>query len=233
MTALMTSAGIKTPAEVSGIFIDGCIAPSVAALRVSCAGIPEGAPAGATKPNCILIPAGDEDTAAAIAAKPTRSAADSQQAVQFTSTIVHEFQHAHFNDNASTIVTAQPECNLDTVLFTAKSGTEFKVKKYLSEMAAEIAEFAPFFEATKSSPGKASNGAMFDEERRVTTQSGENIKCILKALQCHCECGTVNKFSVAVFDDTTSSWPADQKLEFQKAMTRIMRSFWPVPLQKK
>jgi hypothetical protein len=184
------------------------------------------------------VHAADEDAAAAVVAKgAARTPEDQQQAVSFASLMQHEFQHAHFDANRAGIAGSAADCTVDTVVFhgpsPAPTGIDYKVGFYLSEMSAEIAGFTPVFKATKSAPGAASNDAMFEYERNVTLDSGESIKGVIQALKCKCECGTVDKFTVNVFNEATSAWAADQKDEFQKAMTRIMPSFWPTALQKK
>jgi Domain of unknown function (DUF4157) len=249
LAALVASEGVTQPPEVHGIFIEACMAPSAGGTNDLCSAFPPGVVAGPPSPgvkspdtapaglNCVQVHAADEDAAAAIPPKPGRSTAQQQQAVDLASAMTHEFQHAHFNADPAKIVPAAPDCDVNTIVFhgpsPAPAGTDYPVAHYLSEMSAEISEFGPYFQNTKSSPGTASNTAMFDEERKIALNVDESISGIIQALQCKCECSTVDRFTAQVFNEATGAWPADQKDEFQKAMTRIMPSFWPVPLQKK
>lgn len=233
-TALASGEGATLPPEVSGIFIDACMSHSVAAQINTCAAFTDGTPPGAdAAKNCIAVNISDEDNAAAILAKPTRSAKDNKTAREAASTVIHESQHSHFDAAATALVPAAADCDLNTVVFhgpsPAPSGTDYTVEFYLSEISAEIAEFTPYFQNFKNT-GKGH--VMFDEERNVTLSEGESILGDIKALQCKCECSTVDNFVAKVFADATSAWPADQKLEFQRAMTRTMPSFWPKALQK-
>ena len=239
LTALVTGAGVTLPAEVHGIFINACLPASVGSQVDLCSSFPDGAPAGAPAAlNCVQVHTGDEDDAKAIRAKTTRSAADNEAVLNLVSTMVHEAQHAHFDAKVSTLVPpgTAADCNIDTVVFhgptPAPTGTDFPVSHYLSEMSAEIAEFVPFFQNTKSAPGTASSTALFDEERSIALNQDESISGILQALQCKCNCATVDTFAIKVFNDATGGWPADQKAEFQKAMTRILPAAWPTPLKK-
>jgi hypothetical protein len=72
---------------------------------------------------------------------------------------------------------------------------------------------------------------MFKEERNVAKDGGENIGGIIRAMQCKCSCDTVNAFTEKVFNDATSSWPADQSKEFKRAMTAIIPGQWPKSLK--
>jgi Domain of unknown function (DUF4157) len=233
-TSLAKGAGASVPPEISGIFIDACMGPSTGASKSTCANFTDGTPPGADPAkDCIAVKTSDEDGAAAILAKPTRSATDDQTALDAASTVTHEAQHTHFDANAAALVPAAADCDLNTLVFhgptPAPGGRNYRVKFYLSEISAEIAEFAPYFQNFKTT-GKG--GALFDEERNITGAEGENIQGDIKALKCKCECDTVDKFVGQVFTDATSGWPADQTLEFQRAMTRIMPKVWPKALQK-
>jgi hypothetical protein len=239
-TKMANDAGASIPPEVSGIFIDACLTPSAGAVSSTCISFgdtppgTDGTPPGAdAAKDCIAVHATDEDNAAAILAKPTRSAQDNQTVLDSAVVVTHEAQHTHFDANAVALVPAAADCNLDTVIFhgptPAPLGRDYTVESYLSEISAETAEFTPVFQNSKAT-GKS--GALQDEERNVTFNPGENILGDIKALQCKCECATVDKFVGQVFADATKSWPPDQTLEFQRAMTRIMPSFWPKALQK-
>jgi hypothetical protein len=235
-TALAAGEGATLPPEVSGIFIDACMAPSAAAQIDTCANFTDGTPPGAdAAKNCIAVKTSDEDDAAAILLKPkaSRNDKDNFTAREAASTVIHESQHSHFDANATALIAPAADCNLNTVVFhgptPAPGGRDYNVEFYLSEISAEIAEFTPFFQNFKAT-GKGD--VMFEEERFVTSAAGENIQGDIQALQCKCECGTVDDFVAKVFADATSAWPADQKLEFQRAMTRIMSPVWPKALQK-
>jgi len=232
--AMALGAGASIPPEVSSVYIDACMGQSTGASVSRCSKFTDGTPPGAdpTK-DCIAVKTSDEDGAVAILAKTTRSAEDNKTALDAASTVTHETQHTHFNANATALVPAEADCNLNTVVFhgptPAPNGIDYKVKFYLSEISAEIAEFAPYFKNFKN---KGNSAALFDEERSITSDEGENIQGDIKALQCKCECATVDKFVGEVFADTVSGWPADQTLEFQRAMTRIMPAVWPKALRK-
>jgi hypothetical protein len=233
-TTMASGAGASIPPEVSGIFIDACMPPSAGGYKTDCASFPDGTPPGAdSAKDCIAIAAADEDTAAAILAKPKRSAQDNETVLESARVVTHEAQHTHFDANATALVPAAADCNLNTVVFhgpsPAPSGLDYTVEFYLSEISAEIAEFAPFFQKFKAT---GSNLSMNLEEQSVTIDPGENILGDIKALRCKCECDTVGKFVGQVFADATKSWPPAQTLEFQRAMTRRIPSFWPKALQK-
>lgn len=236
VTKLVTNNGVTLPpGEIAGIFIHACTAPSVAAAINTCRAFPDGAPAGtAPAKQCIQVPLATEDNAAALLAKTTRTDAENQQIVELVSTISHEAQHAHFDANAATIVPAgtAADCDLNTVIFNGPHAGNINVEFYLSEVSAEIGEFPPFFQNNKNAPGAASQKAMFDDERQTGIGDGESIGGIITALKCKCANDTVDTFIQKVFDEATGGWPADQKLEFQSAMTRIMPSIWPKRLQK-
>ena len=239
LTALVTGAGVTLPTEVHGIFINACLADSAASQVNLCSEFPDGAPAGApAAKSCVQVHTQDEDDAKAIRAKPTPSAEDKAKILDLSTTIVHESQHAHFDATQSTIVPpgTASDCDLNTVVFhsavPAPAGTDFPVSHYLSEFSAETAEFAPVFQNHKKSPSPTSAQTLFDAERKIALDPGESINGILQALQCKCNCATVETFAVKVFNDATAAWAADQKDEFQKAMTRMIPGVWPTPLKK-
>jgi hypothetical protein len=174
-----------------------------------------------------------EDKAKAISAKTpaARSASDKQFTVDLSAIIKHEGQHATFNAGASGIITETADCKLDTVV-TFPEGTD-TVRHLLSEMSAEISEFDVYFRNRNASPGKPSQFALETEEHNIATRSGESLLGAIKSLQCACECSTVDAFTKQVFENIATAWTADEKTEFQKAMTGFMPSFWPKALQKK
>ncbi len=232
LTALVTGAylGVTIPPEVHGIFVDKCLPSFAGGKTGDCKDFPGGAPSGAPgDKSCIAVQLSDEEDAKAILAKTTRSAADKQKLLEFAKLMAHESQHARFNPVASTMVPDAADCTVDTPV----AGGTKKVKGFLSEMSAEIAEFDVFFKNTKSSPGKTSTFAMQAAEQDLVTRSGENLLGILKKLQCTCECDTVDTFTKEVFTGTARPWTPEERIEFQKAMTGFIPSFWPKALHKK
>ncbi len=232
---VVKSMGVTLPDEVFGFFINACEAAGGAAPH--CRDFPGGAPTGSDPDKiCVEVNASDEDKAKAILAKKTRTAEDTRTAVYLTGLALHEGEHGRFDAHLPAVPLAPAaDCVLDTSIFVAPDGHDYKVKYYLSEMAAEWAEFAPYFQNAKTSPGNDSMRAMFDYERDMVLHPDENVLGIIKTLQCKCSCPTVDGLVEATFNDVTNSWTGplqDQKDELQRAMTRMIPSYWPSTLKK-
>jgi hypothetical protein len=230
---LVESEGVHKPPEVFGFFINACEAAGGGAPQ--CRDFPDGMPTGAEPDKvCVELLASDEDSAKAIFAKKTRTADDNAQVTYLKGVALHEGQHAVFDKDPGKIVSAGADCDLKTVIHPNPDPAvdAFRVSFYLSEISAETAEFAPYFQNTKTSPGKDSLEAMYDHERDMVLNPEENILGIIKTLQCKCDCDTVDKFVVDVVNNVIQSWPPDQKDEYLKAMTRMIPSYWPKVLKK-
>lgn len=227
--ALGSGLGVAIPPQVHGIFIDKCLA-SADGQTQKCAQFAGGAPTGAPPDQlCVSVTEADENRAQALQAKPhPLSGADRQKEAELSALIQHESQHARFDTAAAAIVPAAADCNLATAV---PDGTD--VEFQLSEMSAGMAEFDIYFKNQKAAPTRASVFRMQTAEHDIATRGGESILGAIKTLQCACACNTVDTFTVKVFNDASSSWTAEEKTEFQKAMTGFMPSFWPKSLQKK
>jgi len=229
--------GASLPDNFAGIFVNACLEDSSAGELVRCGDIAEGKPAGAGPQQfCIRVSDKTEDQAAGLLKKNPKDDDDNKQVTDLTSIVVHEVQHAKFEEKAGAMIPASAECNLKTVVYHAAypspGGADYTVSDYLSEIGAEIAEFKPYFQANKSKPGASSQQAMEKEEKNVVESPGESIRGDIMALQCKCECATVDKWVEITFRDATGAWPPDQKDEFQRAMTKKMPAVWPKSLQK-
>ena len=71
---------------------------------------------------------------------------------------------------------------------------------------------------------------MQTEEHDIATRGSKNILGNIKDVQCGCS--TVAKFVEDVFNEAGSSWKAEEKKEFKKAMTGFMPSFRPRSLHE-
>jgi hypothetical protein len=229
--------GASLPSNFAGIFINGCLEDISDGELVRCSEMSGGAPVGAGPDQfCIGVSTRREDEAAALLKKNPKTDKENNRATDITSIVIHEVQHAKFEEKAGTIVLPGADCNLKTVIYhsalPAPTGTDSTVSDYLSEISAEIAEFAPYFKANKDRPGTGAAQHMEDEETNVVDSKGESIRGDITALQCKCECATVDKWVESTFKDATGAWAPAQKDEFQRAMTKRMPTVWPKSLQK-
>jgi hypothetical protein len=218
------------PAKVAGIFIDNSISDDEGAEALTCRDFPPPIPTGVPPGGCcIRIPPDVEDEAAALLnATGPLSAADTAKKLHIVSLVDHEAEHCRFEGSIGVLFTAGPDCDLDTVVFHGPvSNTDFKVQFYLSEMSAEIAEFASYYQNYKASPTAANHALLHQIELRIALNPDESIRGILQALMCKCSCSTVAAFTEKVVKGVTGSWPEDQTNKFLEAMTRILPSWWP------
>ena len=228
--------GASLPSNFAGIFVNGCLEDISDGELVRCGEISGGAPVGAGPQQfCIGVSAAREDEAATLLKTNPRSDKENNRAVDITSIVTHEVQHAKFEEKAGAIVLPGADCNLKTVIYHSSlpspTGTDSTVSDYLSEISAEIAEFAPYFKANKDRPGTGAAQHMEDEETHVVESKGESIRGNIMAMQCKCECATVDKWVESVFKDTTGAWAPAQREEFKRAMTKRMPAVWPKSLQ--
>jgi hypothetical protein len=228
--------GASLPSNFAGIFVNGCLEDISDGELVRCSQMSGGAPVGAGPDQfCIGVSSAREDEAAALLKRNPRSDKENNRATDITSIVTHEVQHAKFEEKAGTIVLPGADCNLKTVIFHSSlpspTGTDSTVSDYLSEISAEIAEFAPYFKANKDRPGTGAEKHMEDEETHVVESKGESIRGNIMAMQCKCECATVDKWVESVFKDTTGAWAPAQREEFKRAMTSRMPAVWPKSLQ--
>jgi hypothetical protein len=228
-TNMAKGAGASISPEVSGIFIDACMAASAGGYTVLCSSFPDGTPPGAdAAKDCIAVAASQEDDAVAILAKPTLTARDNKIVLDSARIVTHEAQHAAFDANAGALVPPAADCALNTVVFHGPSGQNYNVEFYLSEISAEIAEFDPFFRNFKAT---GTDRSLEQEEQQIVINQGENILGDIRALRCKCECDTVDIFVGGVFADATKSWPPEQTHEFQRSMTVRIPNIWPRALK--
>jgi Domain of unknown function (DUF4157) len=231
---LATTAGLGvTIPPTLGFYISACLSVNDGASNASCGAFPGGAPDHRPDDDsCVQVHVSDEEEAKFFQARRPETLSDPKLRLflEMVATVAHEAQHHRFDPKSADVVTPGPECNLDTIVPNADGHS---VKSLLSEISAEIGEFDVYYRYTKSQPGKGSTFAMQSEEHNISTrQKGENILGNIKDVQCVCECGTVAKFVEEVFDEASSTWTREEKIEFKKAMTGFMPSFWPPSRQQ-
>jgi hypothetical protein len=235
--ALATGAGLGVTMApgLAGFFINACLSPNDGANNAPCSTFPGGPPSGASPGQfCVQIHTTDEDRAITLRARsrPLRDA-DLRDFLWNVSAVKHESQHNIFDANPSAIASFAPpagDCTLSTTIPIAASRT---VDSLLSEISAEIAEFDVYFRNSVANPGRASTFAMQSEEHNIASRGGENILGNIRALQCACNCSTVDRFVEQVFNQASSGWSLAERREFKRAMTAFMPSFWPRSLHQR
>jgi hypothetical protein len=234
--ALATGAGLGVAIApgLGGFFINACLSPNDGANNAPCSEFPGGAPPG-TSPSqfCVQLHTTDEDLAIALSAKPRPFAgADLTNFLIITSLVKHESQHNIFNANPAAVASFVPpatDCNLNTLIPIAANHS---VKNLLSEISAEIAEFDVYFRNATANP-RLGTFPMQTEEHDIATRGGENILGNIRALQCACNCTTVDTWVEQVFNQASNTWSPAEKIEFKRAMTGFMPSFWPRSLHQR
>lgn len=230
--ALATTAGLGATIApgIDGYFINACLSAHDGANNAPCSEFPGGPPAH-TQPDhaCVQIHPSDEDMAATLLARHRPLGdADLRQFLSITATVAHESQHHRFDANPGAIVPPAADCNVNTPVPVSNNAP---VESLLSEISAEIGEFDVYFRNSTANPSRSSTFAMQSEEHDIATRGGENILGNIRDLQCACACSTVERFVENVFAQASASWTAAEKVEFERAMTGFMPSFWPRALQ--
>jgi hypothetical protein len=232
---LVTKNGAPKPPEVFGFFINPAIGKSAGAENDKCRNFPAPGPAGAPpEKNCVQIPAEVEDGAAALdtAAGPA-SPAQQEEVLEIVSIVVHEMQHARFDDTQSASIASAADCKLDTVVFHGPTAGDFTVEFYLSELSAITSEFAVYFQNFVKNKGRAAAQFLEREEQGQAFDKDESLLGVIRGMQCACSCGTVDSFVTQTVTLTTSGWPPDQTLAFLRTMTLRIPNVWPRALHRK
>jgi len=230
--------GIAMKPEVAGFFVNPyAIGDQVSAQTNTCGNFPGGAPALAPPDKfCVQLPAEAEDRAGGVDIAGPLTAPQNAIVADIIATGVHEMQHASFDNvqanSATRTIAAAADCNLDTPVGPAAPGFSApNIEFLLSEISAETAEFAPYFQnlAGQANP---QGQPLFDEERRIAAGAGESIQGAIVKMKCVCSCDTSDKFAVQAVNLTIAAWPVDQQKTFLQAMTRIIPSDWPAALHR-
>lgn len=229
---LATTAGLGATIApgIDGFFINACLSVNDGASNSPCSDFPGGAPAG-TNPghHCVQLHTTDEDLAIRLRAQPgPLGDADLRNFLWITSTVAHESQHNRFDASAGTIVPAAADCNVNTPV---PNSNNRPLSSLLSEISAEIAEFDVYFRNSVSNPSRSSRFAMQTAEHDIASRGGENILGNIRDMQCVCSCATVDRFVENVFTQASTGWTDPERIEFKRAMTDFMPSFWPHSLQ--
>jgi hypothetical protein len=234
---LVEDSGFKIPPEASGPFIDEGLTSDVGAQATPCGNFPGGLPKGASKNGCCIQVYPDMENRATrlLASKSPRTPAQDADALELTSTVLHEGEHCHFDSSTDTAkkIPAESDCNLDTVVFHGPgTNFDFTVKFYLSELSAEIAEFPPYFQNFQKSSTKASHDLLHQKEKDLAFNKDESIRGIIHGLKCACSCESVDHLIEHAVHNIIDSWPKDQASKFLEVMARMMPSWWPKNLRK-
>jgi hypothetical protein len=143
--------------------------------------------------------------------------------VNTVKTLVHEAQHATYNEYAITNI-ARP---------TGVTCTRAQVITELSEISAETSEFPVVFralpadaraKATGPNPDFSKLSKEYPEYVRVvnwfkgTLTGGESIPGALSAMRCKCSCTDVDTYTIEAFNVTAASWSTAEKQFFTKLM---------------
>jgi len=234
---LVEDSGFTIPAEGSGPFIDEGLTSRVGAQAIPCASFPGGLPKGAPKDGCCIqiYPEMENRATRLLASKSPRTPAQDADALDLTSTVLHEGEHCHFDSPTGTAkkIPAESDCHLDTVVFHGPgTNFDFTVQFYLSELSAEIAEFPPYFQNFQKSSTKASHDLLHQKEVGLAFNKDESIRGIIHALKCACSCESVDHLIEHAVHNIIDSWPKDQAGKFLEVMARMMPSWWPKNLRK-
>ena len=233
---LVEASGFKIPPEASGPFIDEGLTADVGAVAPDCKDFPGGIPKGAPKDGCCIqvYPEMENRAKRLMSSTAPRTAAENAQALSLVATVLHEAEHCHFNLSPDTAkkIPKESDCSLDTVVFHGPTTGDFNVKFYLSEISAEIVEFAPYFQNFQASPTKANHDLLHQKEIEIALNKDESIRGNIHGLKCACSCEAVDHFVEEAVHNVIDSWPKDQAAKFLEVMARIMPSWWPKKLQK-
>jgi len=227
--------GVAVAPGIAGFFINACLSPNDGANNAPCSEFPGGPPAG-TNPGqfCVQLHTTDEDMASALRTRPQPlSGADLHNFLWITSNVKHESQHNIFDANPGAVASFTPpagDCTLSTVIPIAAN---HRVEDLLSEISAEIAEFDVYFKNTIAHPSRQGNFEMQTAEHDIASRGRENILGNIRALQCACNCSTVDAWVVQVFNQASNGWSDPEKTAFKRAMTAFIPSFWPRSLHQR
>jgi hypothetical protein len=233
---LVEESGFTIPSEASGPFIDEGLSARVGAQAPLCSEFPGGVPKGAPKDGCCIqiYPEMESRAKRLRESKTARTQAEQRDALALISTVLHEAEHCHFNKSPETAkkIPGESDCNLDTVVFHGPgTGADFKVKYYLSELSARIAEFAPYFQNYDASPTKENHDLLHQKEIEIALNKDESLRGIIHGLQCACSCESVDHLVENAVRNAMSSWPKGQARKFLEVMARMLPSWWPKGLR--
>lgn len=230
-----TGLGVTIAPGLAGFFINACLSPNDGASNGPCSSFPGGAPTGAGPGQyCVQIHTTDEDQAIALRARPRPlSDADLRSFLWITSLVKHESQHNIFDANPGAIASFVPPAGDCTLSTTVPIAAGDDVKYLLSEISAEIAEFDVYFRNSVANPGRTGRLIMQSEEHDLASRGAENILGNIRALQCACNCSTVDKFVEQVFNQASTGWSPAERREFNRAMTSFMPGLWPRSLHQR
>jgi hypothetical protein len=232
---ILKAHGIPLGPEMAGFFLDsGMSADEDGAATGPCSGFPNGPPGAPPVPAdkfCTQLPPQTVDQAKALDGKMPLSEKEKKDVAWLVAMGVHEMRHASFDK-----VQTDPDLSKRTIKDEAGCALDDKVggvtvELLLSEITAETSEFPVYY---KNLVGMEHHTpSLIKEERDIAIGSGESILGAIKKLRCQCPCASVENLVVNTVNQTIAGWPADQKLAYLQAMTRIMPSYWPKSLQRK
>jgi hypothetical protein len=206
---ILNTHGIPLKPELFGFFVNPYLPGTVVGgVTNKCSEFPIPAPADKY---CSEVPTDVEDKAKEVDIVGPLSADQSAALAGIIRIGVHEMRHATFGnvqeDKAKRTIGPKADCDLDHPI-----GDGYDVGYLLSEISAETAEFAPYFQNLANQPNAGSE-ALLRRERRIAFESkGENIRGAIQKMKCFCSCTTSDKFTSQTVKFTIASWPADQTL---------------------
>lgn len=239
---LMAANGVVLRPEVFGIFQSPAIEGNAGAQTQRCSNFPNGSPAGAalrTNPaaagkSCIEVPPSLEVRAGPlVGVAPPGTAAQRAERARVLSVIAHEMEHAHFDTTQAATIAPTGDCDINTIVRPNPDPTfdAFRVKFFLSEIAAISNQFPTYFDNFMANDNPGDHRLLFDDERNEAFNRKEGIVGSIRGLQCACSCPSVNALVTQTINLAMADWTPAQQLAFRRAMTRIMPSFWPPALR--
>lgn len=221
-------------ALVHGIFIDADMADGSSAMLADCGSwaqesLPAADPdpdgfAAATK-RCIFVPGKLNRGALKFNRGARRIFGETRDAwhAEALATLVHESEHARFEDTISGGLTRPSSVTTATCTHAATQGE-------LSEIVALASEFPTHFdaaqaEANPSGPAHRRLDANIDFIATYDPDS-ESIPGSLQALGCKCECNEVEAMVIQTMDAVTTGWTTGQKTGLRTALRGRLPN-WP------
>jgi hypothetical protein len=215
-----TSASPASLSKVHGIFIDMDLSPGTGAVTMSCASMTPPI-TGATKP-CIFVH-GNLNQEAFAFNKTLNSVIGGlpreEWKTRTLTSLTHELEHVVFDTSAhgTPAGISTPTC------------TRANISSELSELHAQMSEFPVVFRAIPVGAGPTHGSRL-----RVITWfdnfvggGGEDLRGIMAAIGCSCECAETNEFIKDTFNFATSSWTAAEKTFFNSEVKSRLPA-WPL-----